>query len=104
MKCCRLRENGRLSEGKTGGVLLRVAAELLGLHLPEAVQVLVGVKAVGLQLDHGHGDVGAVIGHPLAVGQEIVEDEALAQGAGTILKTDDVVELQLVAQTVDDLL
>ena len=33
-----------------------------GLHGLDAVEVLMGVEGVGFQLDHGHGDIGAVIG------------------------------------------
>ena len=64
-------------------VLLIVAGEGVGLHGTDAAEVLVGIKGVGLQLYDGHGDVGAVVGHALVVGQEVVEHKALVQGTGT---------------------
>ena len=44
-------------------------------------QILMGVEGVGLQLDHGHGDVGAVVRHALVVGQQVVEHEPQVQRA-----------------------
>ena len=63
-----------------------------------------GIEGVGLQLDHGHGNIGAVVRHPLIVGEQIVEHEALTQGAYALLQAVHMVQLQLVAQAVDDLL
>ena len=63
-----------------------------------------GVEGVGFQLDHGHGDVGAVVRHPLIVGQQVVEDKALVQGAHALLQAVHMVQLHLVAQAVHDLL
>ena len=54
-------------------VLLIVPGKGVGLHGPHAAEVLVGIKGVGLQLDDGHGDVGAVVCHTLVVGQQVVE-------------------------------
>ena len=85
-------------------VFLVVPGEGVGLHGPDAVEVLVGVEGVGLQLDDGHGDVGAVVGHALVVGQQVVEHEALVQRTGTGLQAVHMVGLHLVAQAVDDLL
>ncbi len=76
----------------------------MGFQGADAAEILVGVEGVGLQLDDGHGDVGAVVGHALVVGQQVVEHEALAQGTRAGLETVHVVGLHLVAQTVDDLL
>ena len=66
--------------------------------------IAVGVEAVGVQLDDRNGDVGAVVGDSLVVGQKIVEDEALGQGAGAVLEPLDVMELDLVAENIDALL
>ena len=85
-------------------VFLIVAGEGVGLHGADAAEVLVGIEGVGLQLYDGHGDVGAVVGHALVVGQEVVEHKALVQGTGTGLETVHMVGLHLIAQTVDDLL
>ena len=63
-----------------------------------------GIEGIGLQLDHGHGDIGAVVRYPLIVGEQIVEHEALTQGAYALLQTVHMVQLQLVAQAVNDLL
>ena len=62
------------------------------------------VERVGLELDHRNGDVGAMVGDTLVVGQKIVEDEALAERAQALLQAVNMVELQLVAEVVDQLL
>ena len=85
-------------------VLLIVPREGTGLHGPDTVQILMGVEGVGLQLDDGHGDVGAVVRHALVVGQQVVEHEPLVQRAAAGLQSVHVVGLHLVAQAVDDLL
>ena len=46
----------------------------------------------------GHGDIGAVVCHPLKVGEQIVEHEALTQGTHALLQAVHMVQLQLVAQ------
>ena len=76
----------------------------MGADVLQADEVLVGVEGIGLQLDHGHGDVGAVVGHPLVVGQQVVKDKALAELADAPLEAVHMVELHLVAQGVDQLL
>ena len=62
------------------------------------------IEGVRLQLDHGDGDVGTVVGDALAVGEQVVEREAVVQRADTGLQAVDVVQLQLVAEVVDQLL
>ena len=93
-----------LGEGELLAVVLIVLVKAVGADLLQADEVLVGVKGVRLQLDHGHGEVGAVVGHPLIVGQKVVEDEALGELADPPLEPVHVVELHLVAQGVDELL
>ena len=85
-------------------VFLIVAGEGVGLHGADAAEVLVGIEGVGLQLYDGHGDVGAVVGHALVVGQQVVEEEAVEQRTVALLEAVDMVELQLVAEIVDQLL
>ena len=62
-------------------VFLRVALhqlfKLLGVELFEVDDIIVGIEGVGLQLDHGDGQVGAVVCHTLEVGKDIVEHKAL---------------------------
>ena len=63
-----------------------------------------GVKGVGFQLDDGYGDVGAVVGDPFEVCHQVVKDEALGQSADAVLQPVDVVQLHLVAESVNQLL
>ena len=63
-----------------------------------------GIEGVGLQLDEGQGDVRAVVGYALKVGEQVIENEALIQGTHTSLKAVDVVAFHFVAQGVHDLL
>ena len=63
-----------------------------------------GIEGIGFQLDDGHGHIGAVVGHALVVGQQVVEHKALIQRAGAGLQPIHMVGLHLVAQAVDDLL
>ena len=64
----------------------------------------VGVEATGLFLDDADGDVGAVVGNTLQVGQVIVEDEAHLDGALTALQALDMAGADFFDQTVDGLL
>ncbi len=84
--------------------LIQLSVEFLGLALLQSVQILVGVEGTFVQLDHGDGHVGAVIGDTLQVGQQIVEDKAGADGTGALLQALHVMQLHLVAEIVDDLL
>ena len=63
-----------------------------------------GIEAVGLKLDHRHGDVGAMVGNTLVICEKIVKDKPHGERAGAVLQTDDVVELEFVAQSVDRIL
>ena len=51
----------------------------------QMINVIMGFKASGIQLDHGNGDVGAVVGYALEIGQQIVENEALKNGAVIVI-------------------
>ena len=92
------------SEREFFAVFLRVLHVFLRFHLAEAFEIFVGIKAVGLQLDHRHGDVGAVVGDTLVVCEKVVKNKAHGERAGAVLQTDDVMELHLVAQSVDRIL
>ena len=56
------------------------------------------------QDDHGDGDIGAVVGHTLAAGDDVVEDQTLVDGADLFLQAVNMVDLHGVAEVVDDLL
>ena len=56
---------------------------------------------MGLFLDDGNGDVGAVVGDTLQVCQVVVEDEAHLDGALTALQAQDVAGADLLDETVD---
>ena len=49
----------------------------------EAVDILVRVEQVVLQLDHSDRDVRAMVAHSLVIGQQIVEHKAVLQRADT---------------------
>ena len=85
-------------------VFLVIALVGIGFHFLDAGEVFVRVERVGFQLDHGDGDVRAVVGHALVVGQQVVEEEAVEQRTVALLEAVDMVELQLVAEIVDQLL
>ena len=70
----------------------------------DLVEVFVCVELVHVQLNHGNGNIGAVVGNAFVVGQQIVEDETVRQCAVAGLNPLDVTELDLVAKLVDDLL
>ncbi len=78
--------------------------KVMGVELLEIGDVIVRVKLIFIELDHGDGDVGAVVGHALEIGQQVVEDEADLQRAGARLQALDVAELKLVAEHVNMLL
>ena len=62
------------------------------------------VERLGLELDHGDGDVRAVVGYTLTVGEQVVEGKAVVERALTGLQTVDVVQLHFVAEVIDQLL
>ena len=85
-------------------IFLVVFVEGVGFQGADAAEILVGVEGVGLQLDDGHGDVGAVVGHALEVRQQVVENKAVRKLAFAPLKPVDMAQLHLVAQDVYALL
>ena len=72
-------------------IFVVVFGEGVVFHLLETADILMGIEGVGLQLDEGQGDVRAVIGYALKVGEQVIENEALVQGTHTSLKAVDVV-------------
>lgn len=50
-------------------------------HLDEAVYIFVRIKAVGLKLYNRNGDVRAVIGDTLEIGDKVVKYEAVVERA-----------------------
>ena len=63
-----------------------------------------GIKLIGGDLDHRNGNVRAVVGDALIVGQQIVQHKAVLDRAGTGLQAGDVAALDLAHKTVHDLL
>ena len=63
-----------------------------------------GIKLIGSDLDHRNGDVGAVVGDTLVVGQQIIQHKAVLDGADTGLQAGNVAGLDLAHETVHDLL
>ena len=53
-------------------VLGVVFVKAVRVHGHDAVDIFVRVERLGLELDHGDGDVRAVVGHTLAVGEQVV--------------------------------
>lgn len=67
--------------------------------------VLMHIERVVLRdLDHAAADVGAVVGHTLKVGEKVGEDEAVLDGTLALLKSLDVIELDLITKIVYNLL
>ena len=85
-------------------VFLIIALIGRGFHGLDAAEIFVGIERVCLKLDHRNGDVGAVVGDTLVVGEKIVEHKALAERTYALLKSVNMMELHLVAQRVDELL
>src|SRR5699024_5944889 len=86
-------------------VSLPVAPQVLaegaaGLHL---LQVGVAAGAAGALFNDADGDVGAVVGHPLDVGQQVAEHKAHLDGALARLKPLDMAASDLLDQLVDGL-
>ena len=75
--------------------------ELAGL---EGTQVLVGLQLALGDLEHLHGDVGAVVCGTLAGGQQILQNEAILHGAQAITQAADMAALDLPDQRINDLL
>ena len=71
-------------------ILLRKGRLAGGLDL---VQIDVGVKGVLLHLNHTYRNVGAVVGNPLVVVQNIGEDKAQLDGAVFVLQAADMARL-----------
>ena len=63
-----------------------------------------GVKAIQRNLDHRNGNVGAMVGDALVVGQQIVQHKAVLDAARARLQTHNVAALDLAHQTVHDFL
>ena len=63
-----------------------------------------GVELVLGHLDHRHRDVGAVVGNALVAGEQVIQHEAVLDGAGAGLQAGDVPRLDLPHQTVHHLL
>ena len=63
-----------------------------------------GVELIGGDLDHRNGNVRAVVGDALIVGQQIVQHKAVLDRAGTGLQAGDVAALDLAHKAVHDLL
>ena len=71
----------RFSKGKLCPVFLIPSFKL---RIPLAfyfMEVFVGGKQVFFQLDHGHGNIGAMVGDPFQVCLQIIKHEALLDGA-----------------------
>ena len=68
-----------------------VFIEAVGAHLDEAVNIFVRVEVFRFKLYYRNGDVGAVVGDTLEVGQQVVKNEAVVQRADALLQAVDVV-------------
>ena len=73
------------------------------VHLKTA-DISVGVQVVRLAFDDTDGDVGAVVGDALEVGQQVIENKAQLNGALSRLEPVDVAHLDLLNELVDGLL
>ena len=71
-------------------VLGVVFVKAVRVHGHDAVDIFVRVERLGLELDHGDGDVRAVVGHTLAVGEQVVEGKAVVERALAGLQAVDV--------------
>ena len=79
--------------------LLEAAVGSLGL-----TQRFVQVEVMRTGVDDAAGDVGAVVGCALKVGQKIGEDKASLNAAMALLHAQDVARAHLLFERVDDLL
>ena len=68
------------------------------MRFAQRIQVFVRIKGVHLKLDHGDGNVGAMVRNALQVGEKIVEHEALRQGAVAGLNALHVMQLHQLGQ------
>ena len=87
-------------------VFLLVPAQILaeGAAGLDLLQVGVAAGAAVLLLNDAHGDVGAVVGHPLDVGQQVTEHKSQLDGALAGLEPLGVAGPDLLDQQVDGLL
>ena len=63
-----------------------------------------GVKGVDFQLQHRDCDVRAVVADPLQTGQQVVQNKTLPDRAAALLKALHMVELDLIAELINQLL
>ena len=77
---------------------------LIGLIRLELREIIVDLKGGIANLNDAYADVGAVIGNPFAVGENVGEHQTGADGAFAILKPADVPVANLSGEIVDDLL
>ena len=69
----------------------------------ELQQVVMGFKGGVLDLDDADTHVGAVVGNTLTVGENIGQDHAYADGAFTVLETENMAIANLHSQIIDNL-
>ena len=69
-----------------GFIFFQVFLEHIRAAFFEMINVVMGFKAAGIELDHGNGNIGTVIRNALKIGQQIIKDEALKNRACTLLQ------------------
>ena len=67
-------------------VLFEIPFELIVLLAHQAFDVLVGVEGFVLQLDHGHRNVGAVVGNTFDIPDQVIEYKAVLTGIDAALE------------------
>ena len=73
------------------------------LFLFQMIQIFMCFKIALAEIDHSDGNIGAVVGYPFQIGQDIIEDKALQDGTGTFLHTFHVMHLHFITEAIDDL-
>ena len=86
------------------GVFLVIGVKYAAVTFFQVSGIAVDIVFVGVQLDERNADVGAVVGNTLAVGEEIVEYEAMFQCADAFTNTVDVIGLHRIAEIIGQLL
>src|SRR5574344_1510410 len=72
--------------------------------LSDALQRFVHVHVMVGTVNHAAGNVGAMVPHPLQVGQQVRPDKSGIDSAIPLLQPQDMVRAQLLLQVVDNLL
>ena len=73
------------------------------MHGKDTFHVTVGFEFTGLDFDHCHCNIGAVIGNPFIVGENVIVDKSLCDSAETFLGTFHMMQFHLAAEIIDKL-